>query len=166
MVEQQSRFVVVESPTMLPGNDFITGSHIGPFIDTGVQVRPERRGHVYISVETIREMAEAAGVLKETRQSVVDRYEPMLQNEYDRARVDILKEIENDPVRLATAELLRAAGALAPRSAPLDAAGGDSDDDADERAADDAALEGDGPGREPGSDDVPGDPGDELAFRI
>ena len=47
---------------MAPGNDLVTGSTVGPFIDTAYDVPFGLRGRVYLSVETIEEMARVAGL--------------------------------------------------------------------------------------------------------
>jgi hypothetical protein len=62
--EDARRWSMTDAPTMLPGVDFITRSPVGPFIDTGINTTVETKGHVYLSVETIREMAEIAGLLE------------------------------------------------------------------------------------------------------
>lgn len=62
--EDARRWALVDAPTQMPGVDWITKSPNGPFIDTGIKVIPEMRGHVYLSVETIKEMAEIAGLLE------------------------------------------------------------------------------------------------------
>lgn len=62
--EDARRWALTDAPTLQPAVDFITKSPNGPFIDTGFDVRFEQRGRVYLSVETIREMAEVAGLLE------------------------------------------------------------------------------------------------------
>lgn len=62
--EDARRWSMTDAPAMLPGVDFITRSPVGPFIDTGINTTVETKGHVYLSVETIREMAEIAGLLE------------------------------------------------------------------------------------------------------
>lgn len=57
-----SRYTLVETPALLPGEDWITKTTFGPFIDTGVDIPWERRGRMYLSVDTIREMAFEAGL--------------------------------------------------------------------------------------------------------
>ena len=61
--EDARRWVIVDAPTLQPAVDFITKTPNGPFIDTGFNVTFEMRGRVYLSVETIKEMAEVAGLL-------------------------------------------------------------------------------------------------------
>lgn len=61
--EDARRWAVTDAPTLQPAVDFITKSPNGPFIDTGLNVTFEMRGRVYLSVETIKEMAEIAGLL-------------------------------------------------------------------------------------------------------
>lgn len=62
--EDARRWSMVDAPTLQPAVDFVTKSPNGPFLDTGINVIPEMRGRVYLSVDTIREMAEIAGLLE------------------------------------------------------------------------------------------------------
>lgn len=62
--EDARRWALVDAPVLMPGVDFVTKSPNGPFIDTGISVSVENRGRVYLSVETIKEMAEIAGLLE------------------------------------------------------------------------------------------------------
>jgi hypothetical protein len=62
--EDARRWSMTDAPTLAPAVDFITRSPVGPFIDTGVNTTVETKGHVYLSVDTIREMAEIAGLLE------------------------------------------------------------------------------------------------------
>lgn len=58
------RFQLVAHPAIEPGTDLITGSTVGPFVDCGAWVPPSpRKRRVYLSVETVRQLAEAAGVV-------------------------------------------------------------------------------------------------------
>lgn len=61
--EDARRWALVDAPALMPGVDFVTRSPNGPFIDTGISVSIENRGRVYLSVQTIKEMAEIAGLL-------------------------------------------------------------------------------------------------------
>lgn len=62
--EDAKRWSITDAPTLQPAVDFITKTPNGPFIDTGMNVTFEQRGRVYLSVETIKEMAEVAGLLE------------------------------------------------------------------------------------------------------
>jgi hypothetical protein len=62
--EDARRWSMTDAPTLQPAVDFVTKSPNGPFLDTGINVIPEMRGRVYLSVDTIREMAEIAGLLE------------------------------------------------------------------------------------------------------
>ncbi len=59
-----SRFTLVDTPALLPGNDFVTGTPVGPFIDTHCDVPFEKRGRLYLSLDTVREMAIEAGLFE------------------------------------------------------------------------------------------------------
>lgn len=61
--EDAQRWTLTDAPTLQPAVDFITKTPNGPFIDTGFNVTFEQRGRVYLSVETIKEMAQVAGLL-------------------------------------------------------------------------------------------------------
>lgn len=62
--EDAQRWSMTDAPALQPAVDFITKSPVGPFIDTGLNVTFEMRGRVYLSVETIKEMAQIAGLLE------------------------------------------------------------------------------------------------------
>jgi hypothetical protein len=62
--EDARRWSMVDAPTLQPAVDFVTKSPNGPFLDTGINVIPEMRGRVYLSVDTIKEMAEIAGLFE------------------------------------------------------------------------------------------------------
>lgn len=58
-----SRYQLVAAPAYEPGEDVITRSTIGPFVDAGAWIQPSpRRKRIYLSVDTIRELAEVAGI--------------------------------------------------------------------------------------------------------
>jgi len=58
--------ILVQSATLYPYKDAITGSEKGPFIDTGIQTTPDFGDQlgkrIYLSLDTVREMAALAGV--------------------------------------------------------------------------------------------------------
>lgn len=62
--EDAQRWTLTDAPTLQPAVDFITKTPNGPFIDTGMNVTFEQRGRIYLAVETIREMAQVAGLLE------------------------------------------------------------------------------------------------------
>jgi hypothetical protein len=62
--EDARRWSITDAPVLQPAVDFITKSPNGPFIDTGMDVTFEQRGRLYLSVDTIKEMAEVAGLLE------------------------------------------------------------------------------------------------------
>ena len=89
--EDARRWVLTDAPTLQPAVDFITKSPNGPFIDTGFNVTFEQRGRIYLSVDTIKEMAEVAGLLENK-----NAQEKKLHDEanYNRGYEDGLKESE------------------------------------------------------------------------
>ena len=78
--EDARRWTVTDAPTLQPAVDFITKSPNGPFIDTGLNVTFEMRGRVYLSVETIKEMAEIAGLLENKNAQEKSLYEAGIYN--------------------------------------------------------------------------------------
>lgn len=62
MTNPNSRFSRVDTPALAPGCDFITQTPVGPFIDTHFDVPFEKRGRLYLSSETVREMALELGL--------------------------------------------------------------------------------------------------------
>lgn len=68
-MKQHSPYTLVQSPTLAPGDDYITRSLKGPFIDTGLQIKPgqARHGRVYLSIDTVREMAQILGLFDEEK---------------------------------------------------------------------------------------------------
>ena len=79
--EDARRWALVESPALLPGVDFVTRSANGPFIDTGISVTVENKGRVYLSIETIKEMAEIAGLLETKNAQERSIHEKEIYNE-------------------------------------------------------------------------------------
>lgn len=62
-----SRFTLMTTPILHPGIDLISGDNAGPVVDTGYDIEPSYRmvRRLYLSVDTIRELATTAGVLDE-----------------------------------------------------------------------------------------------------
>lgn len=98
-----SRFMVVETPALHPGACWITGSQVGPFVDTQTDVPFEKRGHVYIGLDALREMAFEAGLFK----GLVP--EERVQEAYNNGKADGLKEDTNGTADRLSAELRSAA---------------------------------------------------------
>lgn len=79
--EDARRWALVDAPALMPGVDFVTRSPNGPFIDTGISVSVENKGRVYLSVETIKEMAEIAGLLETKNAQERSMYDMEIYNE-------------------------------------------------------------------------------------
>jgi hypothetical protein len=58
---------MTDAPTLSPAVDYFTRTPNGPFLDTGIEVNFGMKGHVYIAVSTLREMAEIAGLIGEQK---------------------------------------------------------------------------------------------------
>lgn len=85
-MSDNGRFKVVDTPALMPGECWVTRTSVGPFIDTGVDTPFEKRGRVYLSVETIREMAFEAGLFD----GLVPGTE--VEKAYANGRADAVKE--------------------------------------------------------------------------
>lgn len=97
------RFHKIDAPALPPGEDFLTRSTVGPFVDTGVDLAWGQRGRVYLTVDTIRELASVAGLFDNlVSTEVVDSAETAYKTGY----VDALKEKLDDNLRDAVAELM------------------------------------------------------------
>lgn len=97
--EDARRWALVDAPTLQPAVDFITKSPNGPFIDTGLNVTFEQRGRLYLSVETIKEMAEVAGLLDNKNAQEKSLHDTAT---YNRGYEDGLKESEELLGKLST----------------------------------------------------------------
>ena len=92
-----SRFFLVDAPALAPGVCWITKSGVGPFIDTGIDLSKNviDRGRMYISVDSLREMAQIAGLFDETAPVSVELRKKEL---YDLGYNDALKEMNKDVI--------------------------------------------------------------------
>lgn len=93
------RYKVVENPTLQPAVDYVTGNGVGPFIDTGRDIKFGERtiGRLYLSKSTVAEMARELGLLETVS-------EQQLQDRYNKGKLDALKEgLGDDLVRVADA---------------------------------------------------------------
>jgi hypothetical protein len=87
--EDARRWSMTDAPTLQPAVDFITKSPNGPFIDTGFDVSFEQRGRMYLSVDTIKEMAEVAGLLENKKAQELSLHELEIENRgYERGLKD------------------------------------------------------------------------------
>lgn len=87
-----SRFALIDTPLLHPGTDLLSGNPTGPVVDTGFDIpnspfnAPERR--IYLNVDTIRELAQVAGIYdKNSVGEVMDSSEA-----YNRGYADAVKE--------------------------------------------------------------------------
>lgn len=84
-----SRFTVVGSPALAPGIDYVTGNAVGPFIDTGRDIRDQagrNLGRLYLSKSTVAEMARELGLIAGHADSVA------LDAAYNKGKLDGLQE--------------------------------------------------------------------------
>jgi len=83
-----SNFKVTNAPELQPAVDFLTQSANGPFVDTGGDYRDRTgriMGRVYLSIDTIRHLADVAGVLATSSDAELTRA-------YNKGLVDGVKE--------------------------------------------------------------------------
>lgn len=84
-----SRFKVVDAPTLAPAIDYVTGTAVGPFIDTERDIVDQAGrilGRLYLSKDTVREMAAELGIIG----GHADR--TALEDAYHRGKLDGTKE--------------------------------------------------------------------------
>jgi len=115
------RYAVVEAPDRQPAVDYVTGSGVGPFIDTGRDITfgDRKIGRIYLSKSTVREMAQEFGLIGQALpEDEKDRI-------YRRGKQDATKENLHADLRDVVAILRRVADSLdggAPVVAPDPAA--------------------------------------------
>lgn len=102
-MSENSRFKLVETPALLPGECWVSRSSVGPFLDTGVDVPFERRGRVYLNLDILREMAFEAGLFE----GLVPA--ERVQEAYENGQADAFKENINGDLAGAAAALRSAA---------------------------------------------------------
>ena len=109
-----SRYSLTEAPTLAPGVCWISRTATGPFVDTGVDVGRLHieRGRIYLSVETIRELARVAGVLDEGPSANAQLF---AQEQFNKGYAEALKENYGDLIRHLSERV--AAGVVDPASA-------------------------------------------------
>lgn len=92
-----SRYFLTDAPALDPGVCWITKTSKGPFIDTGVDLSRNviDRGRIYLSVDTIREMAQLAGLFDEGEPVSVELKKKQW---YDQGYNDAIKELQSDAV--------------------------------------------------------------------
>lgn len=87
-----SRFTLVDgAPTRSPGVDYLTGTTVGPFIDTGKDVQlPDGRklGRIYLAKSTVEELAREFGITNNDKV----RIDALVNEAYNRGKLDGLKE--------------------------------------------------------------------------
>lgn len=84
-----SRFKVVSAPEFAPGTDYVTGSGVGPFIDTGRDIRDQagrNLGRLYLSKDSVAEMARELGLIGGHSDDTA------IQTAYNKGKLDGLQE--------------------------------------------------------------------------
>jgi hypothetical protein len=70
-----SNFQLTNAPTLQPAVDYLTRSSVGPFIDTGrdaPMASGRGKDRIYVSVDTVRHMADLAGILDKPSNTALD----------------------------------------------------------------------------------------------
>ena len=84
-----SRFKVTKAPELAPGVDYVTGTGVGPFVDTGRDIRDQagrNLGRLYLSKSTVEEMARELGILGGQTDSTA------IEAAYSKGKLDGLQE--------------------------------------------------------------------------
>jgi hypothetical protein len=158
MMDDHSRYSVVTAAPLMPGTDWVTKSPNGPFIDTGVDVKFNERGRLYLAVETIREMAEIAGLFD----VVPIAQAAEMAEQYELGRSAGIKEDLNGRLGSIRDQLVSLASVLGDAGVRVE--GVPEDVDSTESSAgvvDDSPKPDDGPARKRGRNDVPTATGDD-----
>lgn len=95
-----SRYKVEPTAVKQPGIDYITGTSIGPFIDTGkdITIGDRKFGRIYLSKSTVAEMARELGLIGGHADN------NMIQDAYNRGKLDALREeLGGDLIAVTTA---------------------------------------------------------------
>lgn len=97
MDDPNGRYHIVEAPILAPGHDWVTKSADGPLIDTGVDIAFAATGRLYLSIETIRQMADVAGLFDSlVSKSETDETEVAREEGYGRGLKEAIVERLHD----------------------------------------------------------------------
>lgn len=91
-----SRFSFTAQPAMQPAKDLITGETVGPFVDTGRDIQFAETGRVYLSINTVQEMADGLGLFEPFK----ERIKNIEADGYQRGLLDGVKENLGGDIRL------------------------------------------------------------------
>jgi hypothetical protein len=73
-------WTLTDAPTLAPAVDYVTGTSVGPFVDTGIEVAFGNKGRLYLAESTIREMAEQLGLFEVRNAVAVELHETEIYN--------------------------------------------------------------------------------------
>lgn len=99
-----SRFKVIDAPTLAPAIDYVTGTAVGPFIDTERDIVDQAGrilGRIYLSKDTVREMAQELGLIGGHADKA------SIDEAYHRGKLDSLKEELGGDIHAVSATLGR-----------------------------------------------------------
>lgn len=84
---------LVQRAELYPYKDAITGSERGPFIDTGIQTTPDFGDmlgqRIYLSLDTVREMAQLAGITEGVRDTQEAHTRGYVEGKLDAAKEEL-----------------------------------------------------------------------------
>lgn len=89
-----ARYEITDAPTKQPAVDYVTGSGVGPFIDTGRDITfGERKlGRIYLSKSTVAEMAREFGIIESASDEAI-------RGAYAQGKLDALRETLDGDIR-------------------------------------------------------------------
>lgn len=117
-----ARFTTSEVATLAPGHDLLTKTTVGPFVDTLTDVQFGQRGRIYLAVDTVRELALAAGLFDIDHDKVAADW----QAAYDQGYREAVRDNFRDDLLRAAADLRDLVGVLTlAADAGVPEAGGD-----------------------------------------
>lgn len=85
---------VVESPPLPPGACALTGTSVGPFVDTLIDDDAIRPGRVYLAASTVTSMASLLGMVSELAHSRLKSRVQRLEDELAETRSKLLAQVE------------------------------------------------------------------------
>lgn len=183
MFDPASRYALVDQPQLNPAFDFITHNTNGPFVDTGLTINKfdsmfaeAHAARVYISVETLRELAEGAGLFEPYKDSNIEYYKDgyadgmvdgrrIVEEEHGTAR-DLVAQLGGLGLHVAPVGVDAPAESEPQSAATAPERAADAEQPAAPAAAKRATRQGNGASRNNRSARVPSDSSNDDAFRI
>lgn len=173
--DPSGRYHVMQTAVAAPGVDWVTRSPDGPFIDTGVDIAFAEHGRLYLSIETVRQLADVAGLFDNLNIAGTDEIEAAREEGYGRALKEGLVEHLGDYISDLGGILAAATGdsdsvvELVAKEPVEPASTGDETPAGEQQPEPEPAIVASGQtkraGRKPRSVSVPSDSGDDNPFQ-